>query len=85
MSKHDETWETLQSIAAGDGAFVLRTVNGDEIAAQLLPLPDGSIGLFAADGIIEGEIITEADDDDLAWLTGGPDGKALPLPIERLA
>ena len=85
MTTTDEVWKTMQQIADGDGSFVLRSVNGNEIAAQLLPLPDGSIGLFAADGIIEGEIITEADDDDLAWLTGGPGGKAPPLPIERLA
>jgi len=57
MSKHDETWEMMQQIASGAGVFIMRTPDGKEIKAQLLPMADGSIGLFAADDIVEGEVI----------------------------
>lgn len=57
MTKRDEAWETLQSIAAGDGEFIMRGPDGREIRAKLLPLPNGNIGLFAVDDIVEGETV----------------------------
>ena len=82
MSYTDKVWQALEQIASGDGSFTLETPAG-EIKAQLLPLPDGSIGLFDCAGIIEGEVVTDSDYDmALDWLTAGPGGRALPLPPE---
>lgn len=57
MNKHDETWETLQRIAAGDGEFIMRGPDGKEFRAMLLPMSNGNIGLFAVDDIVEGETV----------------------------
>ena len=57
MSKHDETWKTLQQIAGGEGEFVLRRPDGTEVRAMLLPMANGNIGLFAVDDIVEGETV----------------------------
>lgn len=43
---------------------------------------DGIVVAVAEDDATDND---QADDDDLAWLTGGPDGRALPLPEEELA
>ena len=57
MNKDDETWKTLQTIAAGDGEFIMRGPDGKEFRAKLLPLANGNIGLFAVDDIVEGETV----------------------------
>ena len=63
----------------GEGEMILRDPSGKVLRVVGLQNSNGTVSLYQTAGVVEHD-----DGDDLDWLTAGPDGRALPLPPERL-